>query len=98
MLWMFEVASSLLVLMRRKRIEPEECARARRDLIALTPVVDEEGRRVALGKISDLADEHALSVYDAAYLELTLRRGLALASRGPALNKAAKRSGVAMLL
>lgn len=31
-----------------------------------SPVVDDEGPRLALGRISDLAEEHALSVYDAA--------------------------------
>lgn len=80
-LWMFEVANSLLVLMRRKRMEPEQCARARWALSSLTPLVDEEGPLVALGKISELAEEHALSAYDAAYLELAQRRGLPLASR-----------------
>jgi len=97
-LWMFEVANALLVLRRRKRIEPEQYARARRALSRLAPRVDDEGPRGALGKISDLAEKHALSVYDAAYLELAIRRGLPLASRDADLNIAAKRSGVKTLL
>ena len=97
-LWTFEVANSLLVLMRRKRIEPEQCARARRALSSLTPLVDDEGPRAALGRISDLAEEHALSAYDAAYLELAQRRGLPLASRDGDLNRAAKRCGIKVLL
>lgn len=97
-LWMFEVANALLVLTRRKRIEPEEYTRARRALSRLTPTVDDEGPRGALGKIADLAEAHALSVYDAAYLELAIRRGLPLASRDAHLNKAAKRCGVKTLL
>ena len=40
----------------------------------------------------------ALSVYDAVYLELALRRNLPLASRDTALNKAAKNAGVTTLL
>ena len=28
-LWMFEIANALLVLMRRKKIQPQQCARAR---------------------------------------------------------------------
>lgn len=59
-----------------------------------SPVVDDEGPRLALGRISDLAEEHALSVYDAACSELALRRGLPLASRDAALNEAAGRCGV----
>ena len=97
-LWMFEVANSLVVLMRRRRIEPEQCARARRALSRLTPIIDEEGPRAAWGEISDLAEEHGLSVYDATYLELATRRALPLASRDAHLNKAAKRCGVQLLL
>src|ERR1700681_2915779 len=57
----------------------------------LRPVVDDEGPHLAFGETLDLADKHALSVYDAAYLELALRKSLPLASRDRALNKAARR-------
>lgn len=97
-LWMFEVANTLLVLTRRKLLAPEECARGRCEIDDLTPVIDEDGHRLALGRIYDLAAEHALSVYDAVYLELALRRKLPLASRDTALNKAAKRCGLKLLL
>ena len=50
-LWMFEVANSLLALMRRKRVEPEQWVRARQALSRLSPVVDEEAPRMALTKI-----------------------------------------------
>src|SRR5258708_5026248 len=75
-LWFFEISNTLLVLMRRKRIAPEQWTRARLELVQLHPIVDEEGPRLAMGKIADLAHEHALSVYDATYLELALRRRL----------------------
>jgi predicted nucleic acid-binding protein len=97
-LWMFEVANSLLVLMRRKRIDQEECSRARSILSRLMPVVDDEGPRLALGQITDLAQKHELSVYDAAYLELAIRKRLPLASRDASLNKAAKLAGVKTLV
>jgi predicted nucleic acid-binding protein len=95
---MFEVANSLLVLMRRRRISREEYTRARHDLTDLRPVVDDEGPHRAFGETLDLADKHALSVYDATYLELAIRKGLPLASRDRALNKAAKVAGVNTLL
>jgi predicted nucleic acid-binding protein len=97
-LWMFEVANALLLLSRRKRIEPEQCARARRAVSRLAPLVDEEGPQLAWSRIWELADRHALSEYDAVYLELAVRRGLPLASRDANLNKAAKLSGVHTLL
>lgn len=96
-LWMFEVANALLVLLRRKRIDSEHYDRARRDLIDLVPIVDEECSRFALDRTSELAKRYALSAYDAAYLELSLRRGLPLASRDAALNKAARVAGVKVL-
>lgn len=97
-LWTFEVANSLLVLTRRKRMDPEDCSRARAILSRLTPVVDDEGPRLAMNEIADLALEHGLSVYDAAYLELAIRKRLPLASRDASLNKAAKRVGVKTLV
>ena len=96
-LWMFEVANALLVLLRRKRIDSEHYDRARRDLIDLVPIVDEECSRFALDRTSELATRYSLSAYDAAYLELSLRRGLPLASRDAALNKAARVAGVKVL-
>ena len=96
-LWMFEVGNSLLVLKRRKRITAEQYSRAREALSRLTPAVDEEGPRLALARICELAEEHVLSVYDAAYLELAQRRRLPLASRDAALIAAAKRCGVKVL-
>lgn len=44
----------------------------------------------------DLAREHRLSVYDAAYLELAIRRQLPLASLDRQLRAAAVASGVAL--
>jgi predicted nucleic acid-binding protein len=96
-LWMFEVANTLLVLLRRKRINSEHYDRARRDLLDLGPVVDDECSRFALGRTSELAKKYALCAYDASYLELALRKGLPLASRDGALNKAAKAAGIKIL-
>jgi predicted nucleic acid-binding protein len=94
LLWMFEVANALVVLARRKRMEPEAALRARRALSRLPPLVDEEGPRAAWTSISDLAEQYGLSVYDATYLELALRKRLPLASRDAGLNRAAKLAGV----
>ncbi len=96
-LWPFEVANSLLVLLRRKKILAEERDRALDALARLPFLVDEEGSRLAFEKISELAAEHGLSVYDAAYLELALRRKLPLASRDDALCSAAKECRVKLM-
>ena len=97
-LWPFEVANSLLVLLRRKKILAPERDRALGALIRLPLTVDDEGPRLALGTISELSAEHGLSVFDAAYLELAMRRRLPLASRDEALCKAALCCRVKLLL
>ena len=97
-LWPFEVANSLLVLNRRKKLLAEDRDRALGALGQLPLVMDEEGPRLALGRISELAAEHGLSVYDAVYLELAVRRKLPLASRDEALCKVAQGCRVKLLL
>jgi len=97
-LWPFEVANSLLVLLRRKKLLAAERDRAIAALARLPLVVDDDGPRLALGRISELAAEHGLSVYDATYLELAVRRKLPLASRDEALRKAAQGCHVKLLL
>jgi len=97
-LWPFEVANSLLVLLRRKKLLAPERDRALGALARLPLLVDDEGPRLALGRISELADAHGLSVYDATYLELAMRRKLPLASRDEALCKVAQGCRVKLLL
>jgi predicted nucleic acid-binding protein len=96
-LWFLEVANGLLAAQRRKLLIAAERRKALERLSALTFSVDEEGSRAAFQKTSHLAEKHGLSVYDAAYLEIALRRRLPLGSRDEALRKAAKRSGVTVL-
>jgi predicted nucleic acid-binding protein len=44
--------------------------------------------------LPDLAEKHGLTNYDAAYLELAIRRNIALATTDQALRRAATRAGV----
>jgi predicted nucleic acid-binding protein len=97
-LWMFEVANALLILKRRRRIDQQGYDQARLDLRGLRPLVDEEGPRLALSSVSELAEMYELSAYDAVYLELARRKAIPLASRDVALNRAAKSAGVPNLL
>ncbi len=56
--------------------------------------VDYELAALALSKLSELASVYALSVYDAAYLELAQRRNLPLGCKDGPLREAAKKCGV----
>lgn len=96
-LWFIEMANGLLVLQRRKKLTPAERKSALRMLSELNLVVDDEAAQTAFKKTSELAEKHGLTVYDATYLEVALRRKLSLASRDEALREAAKRNGIKVL-
>lgn len=96
-LWWLEVGNALLVAERRKRTTT---AKRRLFMNGVRDVVietDPETSSRAWSHTVDLADTHRLTVYDAAYLELALRRGLPLASLDNDLRKAGRRDGVELL-
>ena len=97
-LWPYEVANALLILRRRKKLDPDDYSEASMLLDRLQVSVDNDGPRLAATRIGDLAMEHKLTVYDAAYLELAVRKQIPLASRDQSLNRAAQRLGVTLLL
>jgi predicted nucleic acid-binding protein len=94
-LWHLEVGNSLLVSERRGRSTQADTANWLKFLSALPIVVDGETVPRAWADVLGLARTHGLSAYDAAYLELALRRGLPLASLDSKLIAAAAIAGVA---
>ena len=96
-LWPLETANALLVLTRRGKLTEEERVNALTALARLSVVADHEMAALAFGKLSDLATRHGLSVYDAAYLELALRRKLPIACKDGPLRTAARRARVKLL-
>jgi predicted nucleic acid-binding protein len=93
-LWHLEVANALLVGERRKRSTQANTVTWLGFLASLPTEVDEETKLRAFGETANLARAHGLSVYDAAYLELALRRGLPLATLDGKLRAAAAAAGV----
>ena len=93
-LWPLEVANVLLVGERRRRITSAETARFLAILGAFRITVDDETVAHAWTDTMHLARAHNLSAYDAAYLELALRRGLPLAALDGKLTMAAAAVGV----
>jgi predicted nucleic acid-binding protein len=67
------------------------------EAIASSDVVLDVSLSTAWHDTLALARSHHLTNYDAAYLELALRRGLPLASRDKALQAAARLEGVPLL-
>ncbi|HEY5210520.1 MAG TPA: type II toxin-antitoxin system VapC family toxin [Stellaceae bacterium] len=96
-LWRLEVANVLRYAVLRQRSTEKLAAANLADLTELPIALDDETNRHAWGRTRELANEYRLSVYDATYLELALRRKLPLASRDGELNRAARRARVEVL-
>jgi len=93
-LWHLEVANVLLQAEKRGRITAGDVT-MRLDLIAALPITtDSETTARAWREILALARAQGLTTYDAAYLELAIRRGLPLQTKDEALIGAAKRCNV----
>jgi predicted nucleic acid-binding protein len=95
-LWRLEVGNALLMAERRGRLPAVQLADALRLLEALPIETDPETGLRAWTASASLARRHRLSLYDACYLELAARRGLALAGFDAALVAAAGAVGVAV--
>ncbi len=94
LIWWFEIRQAALMGLRRKRVSIERVldflARVKRTeiVVASLPVSS---------AVFDIAQRHQLSFYDAAYLELAIREGIALATLDHALVRAATAEGVALI-
>jgi len=91
-LWLLEVGNLLLTAQRRKRITADKRRELAAAAAALRIKVDREP--VAITALDDIAASHGLTAYDAAYLELALRRRLPLATLDDALIAAMAKAGV----
>jgi predicted nucleic acid-binding protein len=96
-LWHVEVGNALLMAERRKSMSADERSAALQDLSQLTVKVDTETATRAWREAVFLAEQHRLTLYDAMYLELSLRLGLPLATFDAALRAAAKAANVPLL-
>jgi predicted nucleic acid-binding protein len=93
-LWPLEVANALVVGERRKRATEAKVTTFLGLLRSLPITTDDETASRAWHESIHLARTHHLSVYDAVYLELALRRGLPLATLDDKLKAAAGAAGV----
>ena len=96
-LWRLEVANVLEMGVRRKRHDAAFRDATLADLAQLPIQVDAETDQHAWGATLHLAKRHQLTLYDAAYLELALRRDLPLATLDEDLRRAASTEKVALL-
>lgn len=97
-LWHLELGNVLLGAQRRKRIDQAGIEAFLAQLAIYDISVDDQTMERAWQKTLDLALQHRLSTYDAAYLELALRRAIPLATLDSALITASRSCGVALCL
>jgi len=93
-IWPLEVANGLRSAERRGRIDEREVPAVIRLFATLPIEVVPTHLEQALGDVLFLARAAGLSAYDAAYLDLALRRGLPLATADEYLADAARAAGV----
>ena len=93
-IWWYELRNALLTNERRGRITQQQVSDTLSDCVEMGISIDEEHEESLL---LDLARRFELNVYDAAYLEVALRRSLPLATLDNRLRKAAEALGVTHL-
>lgn len=96
-LWRLEIANSLTIAIRKRRIDPDFRRAALADLALLDITTDQQTDSHAWTDTLNLADQFRLTVYNAAYLELARRRELPLATLDQELRTAATATGVTLL-
>jgi predicted nucleic acid-binding protein len=96
-LWPIEVGHILLLAQRRRLLDATARSDHLNDLAQLPITIDQETAHHAWHDTILLAERHGLTLYDATYLELSLRRGLPLATFDAALRRAAVVAGVKLL-
>jgi predicted nucleic acid-binding protein len=92
--WWLEIGNGLLMAERRGRITAPQVAQALSLVNSLPLEEDEETAEQIPTRTLTLARAHKLTIYDAAYLELALRRGAVLATLDEPLAIAAQKEGV----
>lgn len=93
-IWRLEFPNALLVAERKRRLTRAERLQVLEEASRLRLRVDAAVQEMRA--ISDLAERHGLSTYDAAYLELAARQGSALITLDKDLAAAASAAGVAV--
>lgn len=97
-IWPLEITNILVSAERRKRILYADLMQFLELLNGLSIEIDEETSFKAFHEILFLAHSEKLTTYDAAYLELAMRKGFPLASKDLGLCEVAKRLGVQIIL
>jgi len=96
-LWYFEMTNILGLGLRRKRISEAELVQAVVRIAALGLTVENHIWPEDANSIFVLMERHALTGYDAAYLQLAIHKQLPLATLDRELSRAARTEGLQLI-
>jgi predicted nucleic acid-binding protein len=96
-LWLYEASAVIARAQNRGTLVTATAGAFIAELQSLNIRVDEESATRILSDVHRLAITHRLTSYDAAYLELALRRNLPLATLDDDLVRASKAAGISVL-
>jgi predicted nucleic acid-binding protein len=96
-LWRYEVSSVLARAQNSGMLTSQRVAEFLEDLQALNIIIDTESSNRILTDVHQLAVTYHLTTYDAAYLELALRRDIPLATLDTELRQASLAAGLTIL-
>lgn len=96
-LWAIEVSNVLWMSEKKKRITAFQSSTYKKILDTMPIRVDSNTSNLAMGRTLELAREYDITVYDACYLELSLRFGIPLATFDKQLKSAAEIAGIPVL-
>ncbi len=96
-IWPLEIGNVLITSERRRRLSEADSARFLRTLQRLPVRLDPSPPGLNLQPILAMGRQHALSAYDASYLELAERESLPLATQDARLRSAALSAGISLV-
>jgi len=96
-IWSLELSNGLRTAERRGRLHASELPRLRELLRALPVKIEPVELRAALSEVLELARSLDLTSYDASYVALAARRGMALATADARLRAACEQARVEVL-
>lgn len=97
-IWPLEVVNVLLVAERKKRLRVADSFRFIRLLSQLPIIVEHERPEIIMVDLLALARTSNLSSYDASYLDLSMRKGLPIATLDTRLIEAARMASVPLFM
>ena len=96
-IWFYEVTNTLQVGERKKRLQRSESIGILERLQQLSIILDNTKTNTIMPELLSLAGKYKLSAYDAAYIELSLRLGLPLATCDKQMAESAIAEGIKLM-